>query len=298
MGIEDITYFLDNLGDAILFADESSNIIFANQACADLFGYKQDKMKELKLDDLMDKSLAIRKSHKELVKNYIHSNEKAKVMMARTDMPCINSKGELFYSRISIAHVELAGKIYGIATLQNYTQIRNTMANLKVKSNIDSLTGLYNRHYLNELLNSNNSPVSSWQTYGVLFLDLDKFKPINDTLGHNIGDAILKAVSLRIQDLSRNTDLLFRLGGDEFLLLFNLSDSLNKKKSLIQISQNLVASLKQPFKIQEHKITLDVSIGAGIIPDNADNLADLINLTDKAMYHSKNHNQSVTFIEK
>ena len=290
----EITDFLAFLGDAILIANDSSEIVFANQACSNLFGYEQDQIQKLRIDDLMVKSDQFH--HQEFVTKYIRSNSAAKDMMARAAIPCINSMGEEFSARISIASVEIGGELFGVATIQDYTLIQKTISILKSKSNVDVLTNLFNRRYLNEVLKPNSRILSTWETVGVLYLDLNKFKPVNDTLGHGAGDEILKVVANRLKASIRFNDILFRVGGDEFLILLNLMDVPDKFEILQLISSKICETISDPIMVQDHAIDIGISIGVGIYPDHSDDLNNLINLTDKAMYLSKSGDDPVGYV--
>ncbi len=290
----EITDFLEFLGDAILIANDASEIVFANSACASLFGYTPDQILKLHVDDLMVKSG--RFDHKEYLATYIHSNTAAKDMMARAAIPCVTSQGEEFNARISIASVEIGENKYGVATIQDYTAIQKTISTLKSNSNVDVLTNLFNRRYLHEVLREDSRILASWLSIGVLYLDLNKFKPVNDSLGHGVGDEILKIVANRLKETVRFNDILFRVGGDEFLVLLNLTEVLDKFDILKSISGKICETISAPISVQDYTVDIGISIGVGIYPDDSHDLNNLINLADKAMYLSKNGDDSVGYV--
>lgn len=294
--ISEITDFLEFLGDAILIVNDASEIIFANAACKKLFAYQDKQMLKLRIDDLMNTSSAF--NHSEVLKKYIHSHSSAKEMMARNLMPCINSEGYKFPARISIASIKINNVLYGVATIQDYTTIQKTISSLESDSNRDILTGLYNRRYLQAVLKMNSRVLSEWHAIGVLFLDLDKFKLANDRLGHEAGDTILKAVASRLKDSVRFDDIIFRIGGDEFLIIVNLTEVSDKVAILENISNKICALMSEPVLVGSDFINIGVSIGAGIYPEHNDNLNELIQRADKAMYASKSGEKSVTFVNQ
>ena len=119
---------------------------------------------------------------------------------------------------------------------------------------------------------------------GVLFIDLDRFKNVNDTLGHRIGDELLKHVSAALSSALRETDLLARLGGDEFMVIV---EDFDDPAVLARIAQKLLDAIAQPFTIEEHDIYVTSSIGIAVYPDDSDDPEELLKHADVAMYRSK-----------
>ncbi len=119
---------------------------------------------------------------------------------------------------------------------------------------------------------------------GVLFIDLDRFKNVNDTLGHRIGDELLKLVSHALASAVRETDLLARLGGDEFMVIV---EDLDDPAILGRIAQKLLDTIAQPFTIEEHDIYVTSSVGISVYPDDSDDPEELLKHADVAMYRSK-----------
>ncbi len=149
----------------------------------------------------------------------------------------------------------------------------------------DALTGLPNRLLLHERLTQAIAHAKrSGLRVGVLFIDLDRFKNVNDTLGHRIGDELLKLVSRALSGVLRETDLLARLGGDEFMVIVeDVDDAL----LLGRIAQKVCEAVAQPFTIEEHEIYVTCSVGVAVYPDDSDNPEELLKYADVAMYRSK-----------
>ena len=117
-----------------------------------------------------------------------------------------------------------------------------------------------------------------------MFLDLDHFKQVNDTLGHSVGDLLLQQVAMRLQKYVNAGDTLARLGGDEFTLLLTEVDEVN---DIFDFANQLIRCLETPFKIQEHDISITTSIGAAVYPDDGIDSDALLKHADVAMYRSK-----------
>ncbi len=150
----------------------------------------------------------------------------------------------------------------------------------------DALTGLPNRTKFNELLSEaiKNSQRLSSSRFAVLFLDLDRFKVINDSLGHFLGDKLLKTVSERLKKHVRPHDVVARFGGDEFTVLLN---NIKEPRNVIEISERLQREISVPFKIDGHEIFTSVSIGITFFDSRYERSEDILRDADTAMYQAK-----------
>ncbi|HEX8011909.1 MAG TPA: PAS domain-containing protein [Casimicrobiaceae bacterium] len=149
----------------------------------------------------------------------------------------------------------------------------------------DALTGLPNRVLLQERLTQAIAKARrSGKRVGVLFIDLDRFKNVNDTLGHRIGDELLKRVTATLSHALRQADLLARLGGDEFMVIVEEFDD---PEVLNRIAQKLQDAVSQPFEVEDHDIYVTSSIGISVYPDDGDAPEELLKHADVAMYRSK-----------
>jgi len=154
----------------------------------------------------------------------------------------------------------------------------------------DMLTRLPNRTLLNDRLSQALSHARRNHTHlSVMFLDLDRFKMINDTLGHLVGDRLLQAVALRLRRCLREGDTLARLGGDEFTLLLPAVES---KQDAELIAQKIIKCLTQPFKIDDNELFVSASIGISHFPEDGDSIESLIKHADIAMYSVKGNGKN------
>ncbi len=149
----------------------------------------------------------------------------------------------------------------------------------------DNLTGLPNRALLFEYsTHVFDQAARNQHEGGMLFIDLDRFKPINDIHGHLVGDQVLKIIAHRIQSQVRKADLVFRLGGDEFLVLL---PQLANSTEAAQIAQRVLRSLSDPMLVDGIELQLSGSIGISIFPRDGMDMQSLVNAADNAMYHAK-----------
>ena len=168
----------------------------------------------------------------------------------------------------------------------------NTLENMAFT---DSLTGMPNRALFYERLEQSVQRVRINQSsFHLLMLDLDRFKYINDTLGHHIGDQLLQEVGRRLQQSVRSTDTIARLGGDEFAAILPADDS---KNSGTVVSEKILKSLNHPIVVGQHNLTVSCSIGLVECPKNGDDINQLMQRADVAMYHAKKNRHGYTFYD-
>jgi diguanylate cyclase (GGDEF)-like protein/PAS domain S-box-containing protein len=148
----------------------------------------------------------------------------------------------------------------------------------------DPLTGLPNRAYLTEQLQTRLAEARSrGRGLAVLFLDLDHFKVVNDTLGHSMGDRLLQQVAARLRECVREDDLVVRMGGDEFVLLLPRL----KHSDALPIAQKILARVEEPVHLDEHELCVTASIGIARFPDDGEDVETLLKNADSAMYRAK-----------
>ncbi len=158
----------------------------------------------------------------------------------------------------------------------------------------DVLTGLPNRVlFIDELLLSIEQARKAGESVAVLFLDLDRFKNVNDTLGHDVGDKLLKAVAQRLRQSVRNVDSVARLGGDEFTIVLNNIDG----TSAAVAAQHICQTLSAPFEIDDHDIFVTTSVGISLYPIDGKDVNTLLKHADTAMYRAKKTKNSFQFFE-
>lgn len=170
--------------------------------------------------------------------------------------------------------------IYGT----DISQLKNTEQNMLNLARFDALTQIANRQYFEEKLKEKiHEHHLESQTFALLLIDLDNFKIINDTLGHPIGDRLLKAATKRMVRCLRQVDFIARLGGDEFIVIVNQSNT----ATAVMVAEKIISVLARRFQFGEYNMTVTASIGIALYPDSGVSTSDLLKHADIAMYQAK-----------
>ena len=178
------------------------------------------------------------------------------------------------------------GNIIGVSKIAwDITERKASQARIEYLAHYDPLTGLPNRALLADRMKTaiGNARRYSFQL-AVLFVDLDRFKPINDSLGHETGDKLLKTAAKRMQSTVRQADTVSRLGGDEFVVLLS---RVHAASDAARVAKNIIAALSQHYHIEGHELLLTASIGISIYPDSGKDASSLLRSADEAMYSAK-----------
>jgi diguanylate cyclase (GGDEF)-like protein len=149
----------------------------------------------------------------------------------------------------------------------------------------DNVTGLTNRHYFKERAEQAvTQALNAGSRCGLMFIDLDRFKVVNDTLGHDVGDELLQVVALRLSSLLRSCDVVCRIGGDEFAVIY---ENIHDLSGMTTVAQKMVDTLAQAVPLRGQSVFIGASIGISVCPDNASSMSELLRCADVAMYHAK-----------
>jgi diguanylate cyclase (GGDEF)-like protein len=168
-------------------------------------------------------------------------------------------------------------------------RVLKTNDQLRIMSSHDSLTGLFNRHYLNEYQAMVLAAAKrSNRHVGFISMDLNHFKKINDTYGHNVGDLVLVETARVLKGCTRTNEAVFRLGGDEFLIIM---PDIEDGTVLQQTRQRLIKSFKDDFHLVEYPCKIAVSIGTSVFPEDGNNIDALLQIADEEMYADKKQQQ-------
>ena len=176
-----------------------------------------------------------------------------------------------------------------INTFTDITEKKNNEVKIQRLAYFDPLTGLPNRTLANDrLLQALNRAKRADQQVGLLFLDLDRFKSINDSLGHTIGDELLVQVGKRLRDCVRSEDTVARMGGDEFIvILAGLADKQHAITAAAHVAEKIRHTLSEPYLIQDRELFTSASTGIAFYPNDGGDAKTLLKNADTAMYHAK-----------
>lgn len=271
---------VDHTHEAIVITDADLNIQRANQAFLRLIDTPIETVQSVNLKSLM----LIEKLPSQLEQK-----------ISRTLRVKDTWQGELWYKAYdgraipalqSISTIrDNQGQIVQLIHIFNdITEQKNAENLILRKVETDQLTGLVNRDGLLKGLQQRVAAVLKDETIAVLFLDLDKFKPVNDTYGHQVGDSLLQAVAERLLDLVRKSDLVARLGGDEFVVVLQ-GPAVHHRAT--QLANDIVTKLSEPFAVNALTIQVGASVGIAFYPEHAASADELVKQADMAMYAAK-----------
>lgn len=274
---------LDSFPFKVWLKDTEGRFLAVNQAVADAYGAETpDALVGLTAFDLVDYETAVTAREDDLA-----------VMKARaqkmTEQPCTSGPGdapcwvETYRAPVTDDHGALLGTV-GFS--RDITERREAQEEIRQLALYDPLTKLPNRRLLSERLSQALALARRDQTHlALVFVDLDRFKPINDTLGHSVGDLLLHAVAQRMQHCVREVDTTARLGGDEFVVLL---PSIDGPDQAILVAEKIRNALNQPFELAGgHVVSISSSSGVAIYPDHGEDEITLFKAADVAMYRAK-----------
>lgn len=264
-----------NTGTAMLLIADNGCVALANSRAAELFGYNTAGQPWTRL--------LLPSGFDQMYNRYMEWKNKGSESPRTFECQAQDKKGNI--RDISVTVSLVPGRDDIIASLVDITERKQAEELLKHMAYHDPLTGLPNRLLFHDRL---QQAILYTQRTGdllaVMLLDLDKFKEINDTFGHETGDQVLCEMGRRLQNIVRVGDTVARLGGDEFTLLFT---GIKKPEDITSITAKVRQCFKLPFKIKDEEISIDGSIGVSIYPSAAAQPAELLQTADQAMYRDK-----------
>ncbi|GAB6053735.1 hypothetical protein JCM17960_25550 [Magnetospira thiophila] len=266
--------------EATLITDQSNTILSVNPAFTRITGYKRDDVIGRK-PDLLASGRHSKEFYKEMWTSLMDTGHwQGEIWNKRKN-------GDVYPEWLSINVLrDDRGKIMRhIAVFSDISDDKKAQEIIKKQASFDQLTGLPNRHlFFDRLRQAVQKGERRRNLVGLLFLDLDGFKSINDTLGHSVGDGLLKEAASRLSAVTRSSDTVGRLGGDEFTIL--LSDLVSVTDMTPTIDK-VLAELSRPFDIEGNELHISGSIGATVYPDDGEDIESLLKNADSAMYSAK-----------
>ncbi len=274
-------HFADNASDAIVAVDLDSNILFSNPAFERMLGYDQAELRAMRLTDVLEESsldTAIQLADSLLDGDYLPT--------ARTTFNAHTKRGDVIVTEASVSLLSEGDRVLGFqAIVRDVTERVELEERLAFQAFHDDLTGLPNRAMLLERLQAwEDRPRSEIEAQALIFLDLDNFKVINDSLGHDVGDQALVAVGAKIRRALDPDDFIARFGGDEFVVLLSAASGAAAAE---RVANRLLKLFDEPLLVAGREINVTASFGIALLSDAMERPDELLRRADLAMYRSK-----------
>jgi len=274
-----------NTGTPGILINEDTSIDVANTEFLHLAGVTQDDMRQnppwtdfFHPDDVQ-----------RMLRYHAQRRQDEAVAPRTYEARLVDSSEELHHVKLTVAMIPRTQQ--SIAFLLDITDIKNAESKLHELAYTDALTGLPNRLCAMERLDRTVQGLSlETGRLAVFLLDLDDFKVINDSWGHAVGDVVLMEAGQRLVSILKTSELVGRLGGDEFIIV---SDANKSKDEYVQLAQKLIDALSAPFQFGDSETYLSVSVGVAIFPEDGDTAGQLIRCADLAMYQAKSLGKNI-----
>lgn len=266
--------------DIVAVSDENGKILYMNQA-----GYQLLGDATLTAGDYSSRDTQAIEIAQRLLKEALQFAERSDVWEREATIKT-QANGDIALSQLTLAHRTEDGSIAYISTIaRNITDRKRFEAELHHQATHDTLTGLANRVLLIEKLETEILRMDRRGGYtAVLFLDLNNFKRVNDSLGHSVGDQLLQQVGVRLRQHLRPTDILARYGGDEFVVVIT---ELAKPEQVLIILKHLQDAFERPFRMANTDLFVSFTTGIAFCPDDGTSVDSLLKNADAAMYQAK-----------
>ncbi len=272
----------ENATEGIFQTSPNGHYLIVNPALARMYGYSSPEELIQALNNIQQQL-------------YVESNRRDDFVKAMQENKVVQNFESLVYRKdgstiwisenARMVHDQEGNLLYYEGTVEDITSRKNHANDIEYQATHDNLTGLPNRYMLNTRLKSYMSFADHYNTkIAVAFIDLDHFKFINDTMGHEVGDQLLLIMSKRLTNCVREIDTVVRLGGDEFVILFSNITSLNEIKPCMD---RVLSAIASPCEINHLDYTVSCSVGLSLYPDDGKEASTLLKNADSAMYKAK-----------
>jgi diguanylate cyclase (GGDEF)-like protein/PAS domain S-box-containing protein len=278
---------LEEIEEGYYEVDLAGNFTFANDAACCQFGYSREELMGLNYRVYVPKDDA-KNVYKAWNKVY-RTGEPLKSF----PFASIKKDGTHIYLENSITPLRnKEGKIIGFRSVsRDITERKQFEQKLAEMATHDSLTGLPNRVLLSDRLMVGSALARrNGHRMAVLMLDLDRFKTVNDAMGHSVGDELLKAVGQRLSGIMRKSDTVSRIGGDEFVLVL---PHISQIEHVTKFAERILNAFQEPFVFGRHRLQVTTSIGIAIYPEDGTNIENLLKSADSAMYLAKEQGRGI-----
>lgn len=285
----ELSAVIENANDAYVCMDQAGVVSDWNQQAQNTFGWSAEEAIGRRLEELIIPP-RLREAHVAGMKRYLRSGE-SRMLNQRLELSAMRRDGSTLLVEVRVRALDLDGQKIFSAFLHDITERKHHEEQREHEARHDALTGLPNRRALFEILpqaiaRSNRNHTQT----ALLFLDLDGFKAVDDTWGHEAGDSLLKEIASRLSNCVRETDAVARLGGDEFTLIL---EGLSGREATVWVAEKLLESISIPVPIGPASAQVSASIGIALyVPDSDMSPDQLVTAADAAMYEVKRASKS------
>jgi diguanylate cyclase (GGDEF)-like protein/PAS domain S-box-containing protein len=278
---------LESTLNALITLDKKHRILEWNAGAEKVFGYTADEAIGRDLDSLIANPEGEILSEASSFTTQVLNQE----IVPPTETVRYDKWGNPINVVLSGAPIQVGGELVGIvASYTDITKQKDLEKEIKHMATHDALTGLPNRRLFNERIGLEIAHAErNQERVGVMFIDLDNFKEINDTYGHSTGDVLLKKIGERLVNVLRKSDTVARMGGDEFLLII---PEMQKFEDAYATAERILKAMQDPFTCNGNQVKISFSIGIAIYPDHGKDVDTLTKHADSAMYQAKNQGGS------
>ena len=266
--------------------DLQGNFFKVNQTLCDFFSYSEEEMNKMNFCRLIHPKEA------DTLLTDMRKIIAGEIKLYQQDYQCLSKNNETIWlaANLSVIRDKNDRPLYFILQAQNVTLQKTAEERLRYMAYHDPLTGLANRSQLEQFVASLISiSIRHSKQFAVLFLDLDRFKNVNDTIGHEMGDILLKIIAERLKHNVRSTDIVARLGGDEFVLVIT---DVTKTEVVANFAQKLLDTFLKRVFLKEKEIYITTSIGISLFPHDGQNMQTLMRNADLALYRAKEYGRN------
>ncbi|MDZ7736602.1 MAG: diguanylate cyclase [Gammaproteobacteria bacterium] len=277
-----LVFALNHVHEATYLIDEHARFLYVNDEACRALGYSRGELQQMGIEDI-DPGYSM-----ELWE--VHWNEIRNKGAISLETSHQRKDGHVFPVEISANYFEYDDREYNLALARDITTRKEQEARIQHLAYHDALTDLPNRNLsLDRLGHAMSYAKRHGQTLAILFLDLDNFKVINDTMGHPVGDELLRQVGGRLSGTLREQDTIGRVGGDEFLIFL---PELSSAQDAAHVTEKILAALIAPFEVTGYSLHVTASVGISLYPRDASDVNTLVKYADTALYLAKDQGRN------
>jgi diguanylate cyclase (GGDEF)-like protein/PAS domain S-box-containing protein len=279
---------IDHAADAIVMVDpRTGRLLYVNATCRDRLGLAEEQTSKMTVSEIFVLEDSIEDTNTRF----------AGVQPAALNLRHRHMDGSEIDVEVRFSTPKLQGRPVWAYTTRDVSlqrkaeqQLIENQTRLDRIAHHDQLTGLPNRHYISAFLpGAIESAKTAGSIIGIVFIDLDRFKNINDTQGHETGDKLLQVVAQRLRECVRDNDVVVRMGGDEFVIIFR---NIKSYEEVSRSANRIIESLSEPVIIEERQLQTSASVGISIYPRDGSNMMELLKHSDTAMYQAKDRGRN------